>query len=303
MLTSSKFTLFSVKRAVGGAALGREEEEFRSSSKPSPRQINEDTIHIPQNFRHTPVISGGCLKRFHVGADIKNRGHQRISCLSAGPSTPELFTQDRPGSAKEVTSSRMPTCESSELLEQQAIDNTVVELPADMDRFGDLNLSGTSNELQNGRAVIGKPSSKSINPIWDVPYRGGDELEQSTERHGWRFGKQSDELEKAIVDATTQDRSTEMFDGTSKERSLEDEKEGEVGPVAGSVPGQDTPQKRPYCKQCLKAAVVCICASVPKVRVPNRTKLVVLQHYKETKHPLVSISLSQDSSWLFICLQ
>jgi hypothetical protein len=291
MLTSSEFTLFSPKRAVGGAALGREEEEFRSSSKPSPRQINQDTVHILRNFRHSPVISGGVPKRFYIGADIKNRAHQRISCLSAGPLTPNIFTQERPGSAKEVTSSRMPTCESSELLEEQAIDNTVVELPADMDRFGDLTLSGTSNELQNGRAVIGNPSSKSISPIRDVPYRGGNELEQSTERNGGRFGKQSDKFEKAIVDATTQDRSTEMFDGTSKDRSSEVEKEGEVGPVAGSVPGQDTLQKRPYCKQCLKAAVVCICASVPKVRVPNRTKLVVLQHYKETKHPLVSTSL------------
>lgn len=56
----------------------------------------------------------------------------------------------------------------------------------------------------------------------------------------------------------------------------------------GVNPAQGASAKRPFCKQCQKPEVVCICATMPKAKVPNKTKLLVLQHYKERKHPLVS---------------
>ncbi|GAQ78470.1 hypothetical protein KFL_000130530 [Klebsormidium nitens] len=63
--------------------------------------------------------------------------------------------------------------------------------------------------------------------------------------------------------------------------------EGVVEPALGAS------AKRPFCKQCQKPAVVCICATIPKAKVANKTKLVVLQHYKERKHPLGSVRFAK----------
>lgn len=46
---------------------------------------------------------------------------------------------------------------------------------------------------------------------------------------------------------------------------------------------------RPFCYRCMKPAVTCLCARVP--RVDNRTRIWVLQHPRERRHPIGTVRL------------
>ena len=50
------------------------------------------------------------------------------------------------------------------------------------------------------------------------------------------------------------------------------------------------PAPRPHCYRCDKPEITCLCARVP--RVPNRTPIVIVQHKRESRHPLGTVRIA-----------
>lgn len=50
------------------------------------------------------------------------------------------------------------------------------------------------------------------------------------------------------------------------------------------------PTPRPHCYRCDKPEVACLCARIP--RVPNRTPILIVQHKRESRHPLGTVRIA-----------
>lgn len=50
------------------------------------------------------------------------------------------------------------------------------------------------------------------------------------------------------------------------------------------------PAPRPHCYRCDKPEIACLCARVP--RVPNRTPILIVQHKRESRHPLGTVRIA-----------